>query len=136
MQLNAILLTKVNNKELVSVPSSGQRHKPSRSAHAQVVHCKHVVACSVPASCGHSQPSDWGFACLLFAHPLPSLFFHCLDSVTGAWRSCVWGLMAGLRGLPAMGVVLGLGPGWPPVEVPGQPRHPLPYSDAVVFSLG
>ena len=45
-----------------------------------------------------------------------------LVSVTGAW---VWGLMAGWRGLPAMGAVFHLG-GWlTTVEAPpGYPRHP------------
>ena len=51
----------------------------------------------------------------------------------GLWPECsvqrsfglAWGLMAGLRGLPVMGTVFGLGAAW----LPGT--HP-PFSDTVV----
>ena len=48
----------------------------------------------------------------------------------------VWGLMAGLWELLTMGVVPGLGDayGWPPVEAPEHPRHPIFIANAVAKS--
>ena len=73
---------------------------------------------------------------LIFLLPshYPSFFFsfHCYHSVTGA-RMFLWGLMAGLRGLLAMGSVL-LSRGWlVTVKVPGHTGHPPSTQlDAVV----
>ena len=75
---------------------------------------------------------------LIFLLPshYPSFFFsfHCYHSVTDEYPDVpVWGLMAGLRGLLAMGSVL-LSRGWlVTVKVPGHAGHPPSTQlDAVV----
>lgn len=40
----------------------------------------------------------------------------------------MFGFMAGLQGMPAMGAVLCLGAGWPSVEALGHPKHPTSIS--------
>ena len=89
--------------------------------HSEVWFSDFCMSCrSQSASCSLCWPS---LGLHLFAYPLP-LFFHCLVSVIGAWRSCFQGLLEGLQGIPAMGAVFSLGAGWPPVEASGHPRHP------------
>ena len=51
--------------------------------------------------------------------------FPLLTECDGCLDDWVWGLMAGLRGLPAMGVYYSLGAGWSQWRPLGLPGHPF-----------
>jgi len=74
-----------------------------------------------------------GSAFLVFCLPtIPPLFFFSLSTVITVWRvpgcPCVWGLMAGLRGLLAMGASYCLGAGWSQWRALDIPGTHLPLS--------
>ena len=117
-------LTKLTTKRSWYL-SSGQRFAVGRagSVPPSVVACFSVAYWSGFCSRAWSYPA--GF---LFPSPLSLPFFHCLAQCDRCLDDCLWGLMAGLRGLPAMGAFHCLGAGWSQWRPPDIPGTYLPYS--------
>ena len=103
------------------------------SGHAQsTVLWLHLSMAMCSRLCG---VSGWFISVFLSLPPLPLfLLFHCLCSVTSVLADdWAWGVMAGLRGLPAVGACYCLGASWSqrrPLGLPGYPSST--QLDAVV----
>ena len=117
-------LTKLTTKRSWYL-SSGQRSAVGRAGSVP----PSVVACfSVAYRSGFVAELGVILPVFFCPPPSPSPFFHCLSQCDRCLDDCLWGLMAGLRGLPAMRAFHCLGAGWSQWRPPDIPGTYLPDS--------